>query len=161
MKIRKENLWNRIFHRKQLKEQRQEQIRLWYVIDKATGAIAKLEKASSLRELLDIHKEMWKNGLRDKSISPNENGMFRTKNIVDMKAEEVFLGDIYGLWTFNIPKWEEKKDEAFGFNDYGLPEKTTIYELVMAQYRQRLVKSVDTIKEDASKKYREIKDGLT
>ena len=103
MKIRKENLWNRIFHQKQLKEQRQEQIRLWCVIDKADNAIATLEKAGSLRELLDIHKKMWKDGLRNKGLGPNEHGMFRTKDIADMKAEEVFLGDIYGLWTFNIP----------------------------------------------------------
>lgn len=156
MKILKENLWNRVFHSKQLQAQRQERIRLWCLINNAAKAIEKIEKATTLRELLDIHKEMWNDGLRNINLGPNEYGMFRTKDIADMKAEEVFLGDIYGLWTHTLPFWEKKREEPFGHNVLGIPPETTLYDLVMNQYRCLLRNNAKDIMENAQKKNGEL-----
>ena len=45
------------------------------------------------------------------AICPDKYGMFRTSNIATMSMDEVFLGDIYGLWTHTLPFWLSCQDE--------------------------------------------------
>ena len=149
MKVIRKTLWNRMFHKKQLQKQRQEMERLQQIIDKADDYIEHLEKCNDLRLLLNIHKDMWGSGLRNKNIGPNEFGMFRTKDIPQMKAEEVYLGDIYGLWTFTIPEWEKEKEHKYGDNGWGINPDTTVYELIVRQYRHHLISNVKAIRKEA------------
>ena len=75
--------------------------------------------------------------------------MFRTKDIATMSPEEVYLGNVFGLWTFTIPEWEEKGHQWFGHNYFGIPSTTTNYEVVLNQYKRLLKKNVESITIDA------------
>ena len=61
--------------------------------------------------LFDLHKQMWAEGIRHANIGPNEFGIFRTDDIPTMKPSEVFLGNVYGLWTAPLNEWFGTKDE--------------------------------------------------
>lgn len=146
VKVRHENLWNRIFHRKELREQQNQRILAQRYIDAADQFINELYECNELKGLLRIHRKLWFWGFRNKNLGPNEHGMFRTEDINNMKAEEVYLGDIYGLWTFNIPEWEKQKDKSYGFNNWGIKPETTVYQLVVNQYKNLLVSNIKTIR---------------
>ena len=68
-----------------------------------------------------------------------------------MKPEEVYLGDIYGLWTFSIPIWEQQKDNKYGegASAWGLSPDVTLYEIVCNQYRNLLVSNVRAVRKEA------------
>lgn len=146
--IRRENLWNRIFHKKELREQQKQRIFAQRIIDSSERFLDELNECNDLQGLLRIHRECWKAGFNNKSLGPNEYGMFRTKDIAEMKAEEVYLGDIYGLWTYNIPEWEKQKNHRYGFNDWGIKPETTVYQLVVGQYKNLLVSNIRAIRRE-------------
>lgn len=41
-----------------------------------------------------------------------------------MTPEEVFLGDIWGLWTHPITFWETRKDSTMAGNEFGISDDT-------------------------------------
>ena len=98
--------------------------------DLCTKYLSELSSASSLMELLELHKRMWKEGIQHNNIGPNEYGMFRTKDIASMKPSEVFLGNIYGLWTAPLSDWIGSRDER----------------VITNQYRQHLSSNVDWLR---------------
>lgn len=149
MGTKKDNLWNKIFHLRRWREQRKEKRRLQHIVDVAEDFIDTLAECDDLRTLLHIHKDIWGSGLRNKNIAPNPNGMFRTKDIKNMKAEEVYLGNIYGLWTFTIPEWEKEREHRIGSNTWGINPNITVYELVTMQYRYHLLRNVKAMKKEA------------
>ncbi len=149
-KVLKRNLWNRIFHKKQLQRQSQEMERLKQIIRDAEFFLNILRDCTDLRQLLQIHKDMWRSGIRNRDIGPCDYGMFRTKDILDMKPEEVYLGDIYGLWTFSIPTWEQQKENKYGDGavQWGFSPDITLYEIVFNQYRRLLTSNLEAIREE-------------
>ena len=51
------------------------------------------------------------------SVCPDKYGVFRTKDIATMSPDDVFLGGICGLFTFNITTWElYKKTDKEAYN---------------------------------------------
>ena len=51
------------------------------------------------------------------SVCPDKYGVFRTKDIATMSPNDVFLGGICGLFTFNITTWElYKKTDKEAYN---------------------------------------------
>lgn len=151
MEIIRETLWNRIFHREEIKRQREEKHRQQHIINVAGDFIKTLEESKDLTTILRIHKDIWGSGLRNKNIGPNAYGRFRTKDITQMKAEEVFLGNIFGLFTYSIAVWE-KNDSAkqpFGANDYGIDPESTVYDVIVWQYRNHLISNVKAIRDEA------------
>lgn len=51
------------------------------------------------------------------SVCPDRYGVFRTKDIATMSPDDVFLGGICGLFTFNITTWElYKKTDKEAYN---------------------------------------------
>lgn len=150
-KVLKKNLWNRIFHKKQLQRQSQEMERLKQIIRDAEFFLNVLRDCTDLRQLLQIHKDMWRSGIRNRNIGPCDYGMFRTKDILDMRPEEVYLGDIYGLWTFSIPTWEQQKENKYGDGavQWGLSPDITLYEIVFNQYRRLLTSNLEAIREES------------
>lgn len=110
-----------------------------------------LRDCTDLRQLLQIHKDMWRSGIRNGNIGPCDYGMFRTKDILDMKPEEVYLGDIYGLWTFSIPTWEQQKENKYGDGavQWGISPDITLYEIVFNQYRRLLTSNLEAIREES------------
>jgi hypothetical protein len=64
----------------------------------------------------------------------DESGMNRTKPGEMVRASQVFLGNVYGLFTHPIPFWVERRDETKGVH----PDFPTMnaYDLVCAQARR-------------------------
>ena len=51
------------------------------------------------------------------SVCPDKYGVFRTEDIATMSPDDVFLGGICGLFTFNITTWElYKKTDKEAYN---------------------------------------------
>ena len=51
------------------------------------------------------------------SVCPDKYGVFRTKDIATMSPDDVFLGGICGLFTYNITTWElYKKTDKEAYN---------------------------------------------
>lgn len=96
--------------------------------------IGKLESAIDLYGILDIHKEMWKEGLQSDVLGPG--GRFRTRDISFMTADEVVLGDINGIWSNPIPVFERPE---FKYSGKALSDD---YRLIVSQYRDCLLHGV-------------------
>ena len=134
----KDNLFNRSFRKSQLEEQRTKYQKVSQEVEKADSFLRAVAKCDSLIQMVAIHKDIWGSGFRNKNIGPDEYGMFRTKDIPTMKPEEVFLGNIFGLWTFAIPEWENNRNALYGANGFGINPGTRTYDLVLNQYRNLL-----------------------
>lgn len=142
MKIYRDNWWNRIFHQKKLVQQEEKREELKKRLRTVAFFLSSIEIAKNLTELLELHKQLWRSGIRTSFIGPSPHGMFRTKDINDMKPEEVFLGNIFGLFTLNIPKWEESKEQPYGANGFGIDPETPLYTFPMNQYRETLLSAL-------------------
>lgn len=71
-----------------------------------TYFIHQLELAETLDDVFVLHIKIWANGLRNPNFGPDSCGMFRTDDILLMDKTEVYLGNIWGLWTKPLPCWE-------------------------------------------------------
>lgn len=66
----------------------------------------------TLEDTFKIHRQLGAMHLAwSPAICPDKYGMFRTKDISTMDPSEVFLGDIYGLWTHSLSYWLTCCDE--------------------------------------------------
>ena len=104
-----------------------------------------IEKCDSLEELLSIHKEAWIVGFQNENLGPDKYGMFRTENIPTMQPSEVFLGGIWGLWTYAIPFWEERKSQPYGCNGFGMDPEISLYDIILDQYKRLLTSNIKDI----------------
>ena len=136
--MKQNNIFNRIFCKKILQEEKNKYEKCKSLVGHYSDINKRICEAKDLRTLLDLHKKAWNLGYRNANLGPCEYGMFRTKDIACMNPEEVFLGDIYGLWTFPIPKWEENKDEKFS-------DDKTIYDIVLEQYKKILRLNIESL----------------
>lgn len=109
-----------------------ERIHKQVLIDNISYFIHQVEIAESLRELFVLHIKIWANGIRHKNFGPDQYGMFRTKDILMMVPEEVYLGNIWGLNTKPLPFWETQTPEN--------------QELVIKQYKTILVSNMNILK---------------
>lgn len=125
----KNNLWNKIFHKKALKKQRSLYWKNKALVSNYPKIKEEIENSSDLLQLLAAHKKAWIYGFRNNNLGPCEFGMFRTKSIPDMTPDEVYLGNINGLWTFTLNEWQNKKD-------------TENYNTVLSQYKNLLLSNV-------------------
>lgn len=94
--------------------------------------LARLQSANTLLELYAIHIQIWANNIRNKNIGPDSYGMFRTHDILTMSPHEVYLGNIWGLFTYNIPTWQSFEDSE-------------LVKLVTKQYKDHLINNLKTI----------------
>jgi hypothetical protein len=74
-----------------------------------------------------------------------------------MKPEEVYLGNIWGLWTKNIPFWEKYKNQGKTGGGYTIYEYLTDYQIILNQYKRMLSSNVNAIVKDAEKELGELK----
>ena len=66
----------------------------------------------TLEDTFKVHRQLGAIHLAwSHAICPDKYGMFRTSNIATMSTDEVFLGDIYGLWTHSLTYWLSSKNE--------------------------------------------------
>lgn len=96
--------------------------------------IQKLECAETLEEVFNLHKDMWTKGIQHQNFGPDPYGMFRTKDISSMTKDEVFLGNIYGLFTKPLSFWAETPD-------------TKEYKIVLNQYKYHLISNLKALYE--------------
>lgn len=136
--MRKNNFWNRIFFKEEVRKNMKDAVLQHTLSKNGARIINAVEKCDSLEELLSIHKEAWIVGFQNGNLGPDKYGMFRTENIPTMKPEEVFLGGIWGLFTHAIPFWEERKSQPYGCNGFGIDPETSLYDIILNQYKQLL-----------------------
>lgn len=79
MKVMKDNIWNKFFHKKKL-QKRKELKRLNDIVMSADDFLPRLKECDSLLGIMHLHKEMWGHGLRNKHIGPCQEGIFRTRH---------------------------------------------------------------------------------
>lgn len=91
------------------------------------------KSATTLEQLLSIHKLADALNLTNKNLKPDSFGMFRTKDIITMNSSDVYLGNINGLWTNTMSYWETKRN-------------TEDYQIVFDQYLKHLVSNLTAIK---------------
>lgn len=149
--MKKKNLWNKIFHKKVIKEQQA----LYEKFKRMSGFYSDIHhgilNAKTLTSLIEIHKMAWKIGYRNENLAPCPWGMFRTKNIMTMSPNEVYLGDIWGLWTNTVSFWDEHAELKMGDNGFGIDPEEKIYNLIMSQYRSLLKSNVNYLRSEADK----------
>lgn len=150
--MKKNNKINRILFRNSIKknyELMQEITRKINMCDDYIGTLRGIvveNNASTLCKLFDLHKEIWNNGIRNRNIGPDRYGIFRTEDISTMKYSEVYLGNIYGLWTLPLPEWVDKTE--------GNPSDL---EIVTKQYKNLLLSNVEYIKDGFIKERNKMK----
>lgn len=67
----------------------------------------------TLEDTFKIHRQLGAMHLAwNPAICPAQYGMFRTSNIATMSMDDVFLGDICGLWTHTLTYWLTCNDDA-------------------------------------------------
>ena len=145
MKLIKNSLYNRIFRFRDLADQR------WKVTNQLalTGRyLNKIAECKSLMECFELHKDMWNKGFQNKNLGPDKFGMFRTEDITKMRPSEVYLGNIYGLFTKSISDWKRYEKEPIRGNDWHVPPETTIGELLVDQYKRILRSNIIAIHEE-------------
>lgn len=126
--------------------------RIGYVAyDERDPNSAKVTGAQSLLDVLNIHKEAWGKGFRNENIGPCEYGVFRTKDISNMQPHEVFLGNIYGLYTKSIPFWEEERFKGKSGGGWPIYDYITPFQIVLMQYKELLTSNIKAISDEAKK----------
>lgn len=153
--MKKRNIFNLMFHYKELVEQKERYIKCQNLIDCSYDLQVEIDGCKTLVELLHAHKDLWNKGFQNFNLGPCSWGMFRTKSIPEMHPSEVFLGGIWGLSTRNIPFWEAYSDEDMSGNGFGLDPSTKIYDLIMNQYRRLLWLNVEDLTNQAKDYVRE------
>ena len=143
--MRKNNLLNRIFFKEEIRKNIKDAELQLTLSKNGARIINKVKKCDSLYVLLNIHKEAWLLGFQNENLGPDRYGMFRTENIPTMKPSEVFLGDIWGLFTHAIPFWEERKSQPCGCNGFGIDPEISLYGIVLDQYKKLLISNIDSI----------------
>lgn len=98
----------------------------------------------TLEDTFKVHRQLGAMHLAwSHAICPDKYGMFRTSNIATMSTDEVFLGDIYGLWTHSLTYWSSSKnDEAVS--------------IVTNQYYEQVLSGIEAEIEELVKKIHSI-----
>lgn len=151
--MRNNNIWNRLFHNSEIKENK-EQMRIY--VQKCTlgpNIINAIKEVKNLYTLLEIHKTAWGANFRNINLAPCSYGFFRTNDILKMLPNEVYLGDIYGLFTQNIQFWEKHKDDKYDVNEFGISKDTLIYDLIVDQYKNILLSNIKSMLNIAKDRY--------
>lgn len=151
--MKKNNIWNRLFHKSEIKKNKEKMAIYKNQLHAGQYLMDSIKEAKNLYTLLTIHKTAWGAGFQNINLSPCSYGMFRTSNILDMLPSEVYLGNIYGLNTHNIPFWEDHKEDKYGINGFGLRTDMLIYDIVLNQYKNILLHNIKALFEKAQKEY--------
>ena len=151
MKRIKNNLWNRIFHSKALKKYQEWKKTAESIIGWKHQLDQDLTRASTLQELINIHKHAWSIGYESPGLSPCSWGMFRCNSIPELTLDTLYLGDIWGLWTNTGRFWEKHKNETMSENGWGIDPNKKIYELIMQQYCRHLRANINAIADNTAK----------
>lgn len=77
---------------------------------------------NNLPSIMEMHKKIWRSGVRHPGFGPDEYGVFRTEDILTMSPDEIYLGTS-GLMTNTMTYWEDRKNHDLSeFRRNGAPE---------------------------------------
>ena len=71
--------------------------------------IQDVNNCNSFKELLACHKKIFENGIVLSNLENQPHGMFRTAAL-QLTLDQVYLGNICGLFIRNAKYWESSKD---------------------------------------------------
>lgn len=83
-----------------------------------------------LGHVYNIHQEMWADGIRHHTFGPDLHGMFRCSDIMSMTRDQVYLGNINGIWRNTLNFFQN------GFDKGEIDTET--YYAVFNQYKNHL-----------------------
>ena len=149
------NLFNRIFHKKELAELKKQALIYKKQLEYGVQIIVAIHKCNSLTKLVELHKLAWANEFKNENLAPQRYDMIRSNSIEELTPNQVFLGGIWGLNTYSIPFWEEYKDHKYGCN--GLDPNTDLYTLILNQYKGLIVSNVQSLYQKAKNEYSKYK----
>ena len=135
--MKKRNLWNRLFNSAVLEEELDTYNKCLAIKGIYLEIQGKLQRATKLSDLLEVHKFAWKWGFRNENLAPCSYGVFRTEDIKNMTLSKIYLGNIYGLCTRPASEWDECKEDMSG-NSFGLDETTLCRDIIFKQYKDLL-----------------------
>lgn len=147
--MRKNNWLNRLFHKAEIANNQKDATLKSTLYARKDEVLRNLDQCETLGEVLAFHKQIWKDGYRNTNIGPCSYGYYRADSIESMTPEDVYLGGIWGLYTKNIPFWEEHRDDKYGYNGYGLDPEQSLYEMILNQYKRQLRSNIKEIAEQA------------
>ena len=153
--MRTNNLFNRIFHKKELAELKKQALIYKKQLEYGVQIIAAIHKCDSLTKLVELHKLAWANEFKNENLAPQPYGMIRSNSIEELTPSQVFLGGIWGLNTYPIPFWEEHKGRKYGCN--GLDPNTDLYTLILNQYKGLIESNVQSLYQKAKNEYSKYK----
>ena len=151
--MRTNNLFNRIFHKKELAELKKQALIYKKQLEYGVQIIAAIHKCDSLTKLVELHKLAWANEFKNENLAPQRYGMIRSNSIEELTPNQVFLGGIWGLNTYSIPFWEEYKGRKYGCNGFGLDPNTDLYTLILNQYKGLIESNVQSLYQKAKNEY--------
>ena len=140
--MKQNNLFNRFFYKETLKEEKEKYEKCKSLVGHFPELDERISASKSLENVLELHKKAWGLGYRNNNIGPCEYGIFRTQDISTMTPDAVYLGNVYGLWTFPIPKWENQKSQMYD-------KDILVYDIVLNQYKGILHSNVKAIYREA------------
>lgn len=132
--MRKNNIWNKIFHRKDLNKNVENLIKAKRIYNNSEDWLYQIGQANTLSELMILHKRMWREGYQNRNLGPDQYGMFRTDDINTMTIDQVYIGG-YGLNTHTIEWWEQHIDVPYD-------EKITCYDVIFNIYKNLLTSNI-------------------
>lgn len=89
-----------------------------------------------LMEIMTVHKMIWNDGLRHPGFGPDRYGYFRTDDIDRMQPSDVYLGGVDGIWTNNIPAFEDIRNS-----------EPDVYRRICRQYSGQLSSNVKHLRD--------------
>ena len=106
----------------------------------------------SIYQLMVTHKNMWKEGVQHQNFGPDRFGMFRTDSIENLSLDNLYLGNINGIWTNKASVFESPDFKYVGgtsaavADDRKGKELTDDYKRICAQYRNHLTSNLRAMK---------------
>lgn len=144
--MKRDNRINRWLFKSQVEKERSLYDKYRQMKQMYKGFYESVQVAKTLDSLLDVHKAAWSIGFQNRNLGPSSYGMFRCESIPTMTIDQVYLGDVWGLWTNTIRFWNQHADEKMYCNGFGIDPETKVYDLIMSQYRNILRRNLEAIK---------------
>lgn len=140
--MKKYNIWNKIFHKRELNKNVADYKLQQGLVNSYECWLTKIGNANTLAECMILHKRIWRKGFRNANLGPDMYGMFRTKDINLMTINEVYIGGIYGLNTRTIAQWEDSKEEPYDSTQ-------TCYDIILCAYKRLLKSNIIALADNA------------
>lgn len=143
--MKRNNWFNRLFFAQEVKNNKKHLKHLEKLYHLAEEMRQMIRETSTLAETIHAHQCIYKNGYCNDQTSPCEWGMFRCDSIENLNMNNLYLGNIYGLFTKPGCYWENHKEDTYGVDSYGIKADTLLYNIVLNQYKNVLINAVSEI----------------